>query len=157
MAVRLAAEADVPAVHALLCELAAFERGEVRATEADLRRDGFGPRPLFEVLLAETSGVAAGMLIFFPIYSSWQGRPGVMIHDLFVRAAERGHGVGQALVKELARLAVARGCCRMEVNVLEWNGRARAFYSKLGLVHNQGWLGYRVQGDGLAQLAVLPP
>lgn len=152
MDIRLATEADVSVVHALLCEFAAFERGAVNATEADLRRDGFGPRPLFEVLLAEQAGEALGMLSFFPTYSSWQGKPGMMIHDLFVRAAGRGQGVGQALVRQLARLAVERGCCRIDVNVLDWNDSARAFYAKLGLAHHQGWLGYRVEGEGVMAL-----
>jgi GNAT superfamily N-acetyltransferase len=150
--IRLATEADIPVLHGLLRELAAFEQGAVTATEADLRRDGFGPRPLFEALLAEQGGSAIGMLTFFPIYSSWQGKPGVMIHDLFVREAGRGQGVGQALVRELARLAVARGCFRMDVNVLDWNDSARKFYARLGLAHNQGWLGYRVEGAGLVAL-----
>ncbi|MBC7951751.1 MAG: GNAT family N-acetyltransferase [Rhodospirillaceae bacterium] len=113
------------------------------ATQADLVRDGFGARPLFEALLAETDGQVLGLLVFIPLYSSWQGRPGVMIHDLYVREAARGQGTGKALVTELMRLAAERGCCRIEVNVLEWNGRARAFYEGLGLRQNEGWLGYR--------------
>lgn len=150
--IRLATPADIPTIHTLLRELAAFEQGTVSSTEADLARDGFGARPLFEVLLAEANGTAAGMLIFFPIYSSWQGRPGVMIHDLFVRETARGRGLGQALVKRLARLARERGDTRIDVNVLEWNERARAFYEGLGLAHNQGWLGYRIEGAALSRL-----
>lgn len=153
MDIRLATQADVPVVHALLTELAAFEGGEVRATPADLARDGFGARPLFEVLLAEDGGRALGMLVFFPIYSSWEGRPGIMIHDLFVRESARGHGAGKALVTALARIAIERGCFRLDVNVLDWNDKARAFYASLGLAHNEGWLGYRVQGEGLERLA----
>lgn len=153
MDIRLAAEADVATIHGLLAELAAFEGGSLRSTPDDLRRDGFGPRPLFEVLLAEEAGIALGMLVFFPIYSSWEGRPGLMIHDLFVREAARGKGAGKALVAALARLAVERGCVRLDVNVLDWNHKARAFYASLGLAHNEGWLGYRLQGEGLRQLA----
>lgn len=153
MIIRLAQASDVAVIHALLSELAAFEGGAVSASEADLARDGFGEAPLFEALLAQADGEVLGLLVFIPLYSSWQGRKAVMIHDLYVRAAARGQGAGKALVAELARLAVARGCGRMEVNVLDWNDRARAFYDALGLRHNAGWLGYRVEGDGLAVLA----
>lgn len=150
MIVRAAQAGDVPVIWEMLTELAVFEGGSVSATEADLIRDGFGDRPLFEALLAETDGQVLGLLVFIPLYSSWQGCPGVMIHDLYVREAARGRGAGKALVTEVMRLALVRGCCRVEVNVLEWNARARAFYEGLGLTHNQGWLGYRVEGTGLA-------
>lgn len=153
MKLRLAQAADVPVIHEMLTELAAFEGGTVAATQADLARDGFRERPLFEALLAEADGQVLGLLVFIPLYSSWQGRPGVMIHDLYVRADARGQGTGKALVTELARLAVERGCCRIEVNVLDWNAKARAFYESLGLKHNAGWLGYRVEGAGLERLA----
>lgn len=143
MNIRLAQAADVATIHGLLTELAAFEGGQVAATQADLARDGFGARPLFEVLLAEQDGVAQGMLIFLSLYSSWAGRPALMLHDLFVREAARGQGVGKALVGRLAEIGVERGCCRMDVNVLDWNQRARGFYESLGFAHNKGWLGYR--------------
>ncbi|MCR6633230.1 MAG: GNAT family N-acetyltransferase [Magnetospirillum sp.] len=144
MIVRLAQAADVPAIHGLLTELAAFEQGSVDATPADLARDGFGPRPLFEVLLAERDGQPVGMLIFLSLYSSWRGRPALMIHDLFVREAARGLGAGKALVTHLSAIARERGCCRVDVNVLDWNARARGFYESLGFGHNEGWLGYRL-------------
>lgn len=147
MIVRTALVDDVPVILDMLRELATFEGGSVSASEADLTRDGFGERPLFEALLAETDGQVTGLLVFIPLYSSWQGRPGVMIHDLYVREVARGQGTGKALVTELMRLAAERGCCRVEVNVLEWNARARAFYEGLGLRQNDGWLGYR--GEGL--------
>lgn len=144
MIVRAALVDDVPVLLEMLTELAAFEGGAVSATQADLMRDGFGDRPLFEALLAETDGQALGLLVFIPLYSSWQGKKAVMIHDLYVREAARGQGAGKALVTEVMRLAVERGCCRVEVNVLEWNAKARAFYEGLGLRHNEGWLGYRL-------------
>lgn len=144
MKVRVAQAGDVPVILEMLTELAAFEGGAVSATQADLMRDGFGDRPLFEALLAETDGQALGLLVFIPLYSSWQGKKAVMIHDLYVREAARGQGAGKALVTEVMRLAVERGCCRVEVNVLEWNAKARAFYEGLGLRHNEGWLGYRL-------------
>ncbi|MBC7906559.1 MAG: GNAT family N-acetyltransferase [Rhodospirillaceae bacterium] len=133
----------MPVIWEMLTELAAFEGGVVSATQADLARDGFGDRPLFEALLAEVDGQSVGLLVFIPLYSSWQGRKAVMIHDLYVREAARGHGAGKALVTEVTRLALVRGCCRVEVNVLEWNAKARAFYEGLGLRHNEGWLGCR--------------
>lgn len=147
--IRPAHRGDVDALHALLCELAAFEGGVVHATPSDLTRDGFGERPLFEALVAEMDGTMVGMLVFIPLYSSWQGRKALMIHDLYVRETARGQGTGKALVMEVMRLARDRGCCRVEVNVLEWNGQARAFYEGLGLTHHAGWLGYRVAVDGL--------
>lgn len=144
MIIRPATAADVPTLLAMLRELAAFEGGTVRATEADLCLDGFGPRPLFEALLAEDGAAVVGMLIFLPLYSSWEGRPALMIHDLFVREPARGRGAGQALVRALAALATDRGCARLDVNVLTWNDRARAFYAGLGFAHAEGWLGYRL-------------
>lgn len=141
--VRLATLADLDAVYAMLVELAAIEGGTVSASPADLARDGFGDRKLFEVLLAEESGAVAGMLVFFPTYSTWQGKPGVMIHDLFVREAARGRGIGESLVKELARLGEQSGWARMDVSVLEGNLAARRFYDCQGLTHDAGWVRHR--------------
>jgi GNAT superfamily N-acetyltransferase len=139
--VRPATPADAATLHILLCELAAFEGGTVTATIADLEQ-ACG-RGSFEALLAEADGAVQGLLTFFPTYSSWRGRPALMIHDLYVRGAARGKGAGKALVAELKRLAAQRGCCRVEVNVLDWNAPARAFYERMGLTQNDGWLGYR--------------
>lgn len=144
MIVRQARAGDGATLHTLLTELAAFEQGSVDATAADLERDGFGPRPLFEALLAEQDGHAVGMLTYLTLYSSWRGRPALMIHDLFVRESARGAGAGKALVTRLSEIARDRGCCRVDVNVLDWNERARAFYAALGFGHNEGWLGYRL-------------
>lgn len=144
MIVRPARAGDGVALHALLVELAAFEQGGVDATPADLERDGFGEKPLFEALLAERDGRAVGMLTFLPLYSSWRGRPALLIHDLYVREAARGSGAGKALVTRLGEIGRQRGCCRIDVNVLDWNQRARAFYAGLGFAHNDGWLGYRL-------------
>lgn len=148
MIIRLATLADLEVVHAMLLELAAIEGGTVSATLDDLARDGFGDRKLFEVLLAEESGAVGGMLVFIPTYSTWQGRPGVMIHDLFVREAARGRGIGEALVKELARLGEQRGWARMDVSVLEANSAARRFYDRQGLVHDTGWVRHRTECIG---------
>lgn len=142
--VRQARAGDGATIHALLTELAAFEQGSVHATAADLERDAFGPKPLFEALLAERDGSAVGMLTFLSLYSSWRGRPALMIHDLFVQEAARGTGAGKALIAHLSEIARERGCCRIDVNVLDWNDKARAFYASLGFAHNEGWLGYRL-------------
>ena len=142
--IRAARAGDGATLHALLTELAAFEQGSVEATAADLERDGFGPNPLFAALLAERDGRAVGMLTYPSLYSSWRGRPALLIHDLFVRGEARGSGAGKALVSHLAGIARARGCCRIDVNVLDWNERARAFYASLGFAHTEGWLGYRL-------------
>lgn len=142
--IRAARAGDGALLHALLTELAAFEQGSVDATPADLERDAFGPTPHFAALLAEKDGRAVGMLTYLTLYSSWRGRPALMIHDLFVREEARGLGAGKALVTRLADLARERGCCRVDVNVLDWNERARAFYASLGFAHNEGWLGYRL-------------
>ncbi|HLO78928.1 MAG TPA: GNAT family N-acetyltransferase [Magnetospirillum sp.] len=144
MIIRQAQAGDGATLHALLAELAAFEQGSVDATAADLERDAFGPRPLFEALLAEADGQPVGMLTFLTLYSSWRGRPALMIHDLFVRETARGLGAGKALVERLRAIAEQRGCCRVDVNVLDWNEKARGFYAALGFAHNDGWLGYRL-------------
>lgn len=144
LSIRAARAGDGATLHALLAELAAFEQGSVDATAADLERDAFGPQPLFEALLAEKDGQAVGMLTYLSLYSSWRGRPALLIHDLFVREQARGLGAGKALVTRLADIARERNCCRVDVNVLDWNERARAFYAALGFAHNQGWLGYRL-------------
>lgn len=149
VSIRKATPADMGQVHGLIRELAEFEGGTVKSTPDDLARD-YGR---FEVLLAERDGAAVGMLVFFATYSTWEGRPGTMIHDLFVREAGRGAGIGKALVKEVARLTVERGGTRLDVNVLDWNDKARGFYAGCGLSHDGGWLRYRVDGDGLLRLA----
>lgn len=144
LTIRRARAGDGATIHALLTELAAFEQGSVEASAADLERDAFGPKPLFEALLAERDGRAVGMLTYLSLYSSWRGRPALMIHDLFVQEAARGTGAGKALIGRLAEIARERGCCRIDVNVLDWNDKARAFYASLGFAHNEGWLGYRL-------------
>lgn len=144
LTIRPARAGDGVLIHALLSELAAFEQGSVAATAADLERDAFGPQPRFAALLAELDGKTVGMLTYLSLYSSWSGRPALMIHDLFVQEAARGLGAGKALVSALAAIARDQGCCRIDVNVLDWNENARVFYAALGFGHNEGWLGYRL-------------
>jgi GNAT superfamily N-acetyltransferase len=152
---RPATAADVPLVLALIRELAAYERepDAVVATEADLLRDGFGPEPRFCVLLAEDDGEPAGFAFYFFTYSTWRGRPALYLEDLFVRPAHRAKGIGMALMRALARVAVERGCERFCWEVLDWNEPALRFYEKIGAEVLRSWLNVRLSGDALARLA----
>lgn len=125
----------------LLRLLAAFE-GEpdgVVITEEIIRRDGFGPQRRFHVLLAEMEGGPCGLVVAYLAYSSWKGAPSLVVHDLFVEEVARGSGAGSALLDAVADLAVEHGCCRMDVNVLEWNDKARRFYGERGFTPLEGW------------------
>jgi GNAT superfamily N-acetyltransferase len=129
LTLRPATADDVPVILSLIRALAAYERepGAVRATEEDLRRDGFGPRPLFEVTLAEWDGAPVGFAFWFLVYSTWRGRPALHLEDLFVQPEARGRGIGKALMQHLARTAVDRGCARFVWSVLYWNAPSIAF------------------------------
>ncbi|MPZ98501.1 MAG: GNAT family N-acetyltransferase [Dehalococcoidia bacterium] len=153
--IRPATPEDASTVVGFVRGLAEFERepaSSVRLTEADLLRDGFGEHPRFEVLIAEVDGAPAGFALFFPNYSTWEGRAGLYIEDLFVDERARGTGAGRALVVEVARLAVKRGFARVDLSVLDWNP-AREFYDRLGFRHQSEWLAYRLDGDPLLALA----
>jgi len=154
VAIRAATADDVPTLLRLIRELAAFENAEhqVVATEATLLAEGFGPRPAFEALLAEAEGRAVGFALFFHNFSTWQGRRGLYIEDLYVTPAARGLKVGERLVRACAALALARGCPRLDLQVLDWNP-ARDFYRRLGLEHQAAWLSYRASGAALNALA----
>ena len=152
--VRFATAADVETILRFIKGLAEFEKepDAVKTTTADLLRDGFGEYPKFEVLLAEINQEPVGFALFFPTYSTWEGRGGIHLEDLFVPEQWRGHGVGQVLMVELAKIAVARGCGRLELSVLHWNS-AREFYHRLGIAHQEEWLLYRISGEALRVLA----
>jgi GNAT superfamily N-acetyltransferase len=152
--VRPATPADVETILAFIKGLAAFEHepDAVKATVDDLLRDGFGEHPRFEALMAEQDEQPVGFALFFPTYSTWEGRPGIHLEDIFVLEHVRGHGVGRKLMAALAALAVARGCARLELSVLHWNP-AREFYHHLGMSHLQEWLPYRLSGEALRRLA----
>jgi len=154
IAVRPATPADVETILAFIKGLAAFEHepDAVKATADDLLRDGFGEHPKFEALMAEQNEQPVGFALFFPTYSTWEGRPGIHLEDIFVLEHVRGHGVGRKLIAALAALAVARGCARLELSVLHWNP-AREFYHHLGMGHLQEWLPYRLSGEALRRLA----
>jgi GNAT superfamily N-acetyltransferase len=138
----------------LVKELAIYERqpDAVTATEADFRRDGFGPERRFEARLASLDGRPAGFALFFPNYSTWEGRAGLYLEDIFVAEWARRHGVGRRLIADLAAITIARGWARLDLSVLDWNP-ARGFYHRLGFEHRQEWLGYRITGTALRRLA----
>src|SRR5690349_20122463 len=123
MQIRLATEVDIPVILSLIHALAAYERepDAVQIGEAELRRDGFGPQPLFECVIAEDdNGKAAGFALYFSIYSTWRG-PSRHLEDLFVQPQHRGRGIGKALLAHVAAIAMERGCSRMQWDVLDWN------------------------------------
>jgi GNAT superfamily N-acetyltransferase len=152
--IRFATVDDVPLLLRLVRELAVFERAPdaVVATEADLRRHGFGPQPQFEAILAFLDGEPAGVALFHSRFSTWLGRPGLYLEDLFVTEAARGLGVGRRLMARLAATAIERGWGRIDFQVLEWNP-ARRFYERLGLGQVGDWVRYGGDEAALRRLA----
>jgi GNAT superfamily N-acetyltransferase len=152
--IRPATANDVPVVLDLIRELAEYEKllHEVVATEALVRESLFGPKPVAECVLACVNGNPVGFALFFHNYSTFKGRAGLFLEDLFVRPEFRGQGIGEALLKHLARLAVERGCARMEWAVLDWNKRAIQFYERMGAAGVHDWTIFRVTGDALVRL-----
>ena len=150
-----ARESDVPLLLRLIKALAEYERlsGEVVATEALVRDALFGPKPSAEAALAYMGADAVGFAVWFYNFSTFVGRPGLYLEDIFVLPEWRGRGIGLALMRHLARLAVARGCGRMEWAVLDWNEPAIRFYRNIGAQAMDGWTVYRLTGDALEQLA----
>jgi GNAT superfamily N-acetyltransferase len=155
MTIRPATEADLAAIEELIRALAEYERlsQEVVMDAELLRRSLFGERPYAEVLIAEENGASAGFALFFHNFSTFVGRPGIYLEDLFVRPEHRGKGYGRALLKRLAEIAVERDCGRLEWAVLDWNEPALGFYRSLGARPNEEWTVYRLAGDSLADLA----
>lgn len=150
-----AREADIPLLLELIAELADYEKlsDQAVATEAALRRALFDPRPHAEALVARVGGEAAAFALYFHNFSTFLGKRGLYLEDLFVRPAFRGMGVGKTMLEYLARLAVERGCGRFEWSVLDWNRPARDFYESLGAKANPEWIGYRLTGEALERLA----
>ncbi|HEY1794816.1 MAG TPA: GNAT family N-acetyltransferase [Stellaceae bacterium] len=153
VSLRLATVEDCGLILHFIRELATFEKepDAVVATEDDLRRHGFGPNPHFETLIAEFEGEPAGMALFFPRFSTWEGQPTLFLEDIFVTEATRKHGVGRMLITALARIALDRGWGRIDFHVLDWNP-ARGFYERLGFEHATEWLRYGASRDGLMRL-----
>jgi GNAT superfamily N-acetyltransferase len=152
--IRPATAADVPTIAQLIRDLAEYEKlsHEVVLDEAKLAHDLFGPRPYAEVLIAEHAGDAVGFALFFHNYSTFLGKPGIYLEDLFVKPAARGKGLGKALLAALAKLAVERGCGRVEWSVLDWNEPSIKFYESLGAKPMNEWTVYRLTGDALVKL-----
>ena len=153
--VRAATSEDVPLILSFLKELAEYEKlsHEVVATEDDLVRHLFGDRPVAEVVIGELGGTPAGFALFFHSFSTFLGRPGIYLEDLYVRLASRGSGLGRAMLVHLAKLAKERGCGRLEWSVLDWNEPSIGFYKALGAVAMDEWTVYRVTGEALDGLA----
>lgn len=146
---------DVELLLAMIRELAGYERLEhqVLATAEDLRHHLFGAAPAAQALVARIAATPVGMALYFFNFSTFRGRPGLYLEDLFVRPEHRGLGVGRALLEHLATIAVARGCARMEWSVLDWNESAIAFYRSLGARPMDDWTVYRLDDAALQQLA----
>jgi len=157
--IRTATLADVPAILQLIRDLATYERApnEVTATEEQLRDVLFGEKPAAEVLLALAAGAPVGFAVFFQNFSTWLGRPGLYLEDLFVKPEERGKGYGRSLLVHLGKIARNRGCGRMEWAVLNWNEPAIQFYRKLGAKPLDEWTVYRLTGDDIEALAESGP
>jgi GNAT superfamily N-acetyltransferase len=156
--IRPATEQDVPAIARLIRALAEYERLSHRVIfdEVKLRDHLFGSRPYAEVLLAEERGAVVGFALFFHNYSTFAGRPGIYLEDLFVEPQHRGKGLGKALLASLAKIATERDCVKVEWTVLDWNQPAIDFYQKLGAAHLKEWQIYRLAGDALRRMAENP-
>src|SRR4051812_36140146 len=159
LSIRPATIDDVPLMLELIRELAEYEREPQAAvaTADDLIRDGFTPgtAPKFRVVIAEWEGRSAGFALFFYNYSTWVGRPGIYLEDLFVRPIFRGKGIGKALLVHLANIAVKENCGRFQWQVLDWNTPAIDFYKSLGAEVMKEWLTMRVENDALQRMAAL--
>ena len=155
LSIRPATAADLPLVAALIRGLAEYEKlaHEVRFDETVLGEKLFGPRPYAEVAIGEIDGEAQGFALFFHNFSTFEGKPGIYLEDLFVRPEARGSGLGKALLAHLAALAVERDCARLEWSVLDWNEPSIGFYRSLGATPMDEWTTYRLAGDALDALA----
>ena len=146
---------DVALILGLIHELAVYEKlsDQAVATPEDLHTHLFGARPVAEVLIGELDGEAQGFALFFPNFSTFLGKPGIYLEDLYVREHVRSAGLGKALLARLAQLAVERGCGRLEWSVLDWNEPALGFYRRLGARAQDDWTTYRLSGAALSELA----
>ena len=155
LTIRRADAADVPVILTFIRELAVYEHleHEVIATEADVHAALFGPRPYAEVALACLGAEPVGFALYFHNFSTFIGKPGIYLEDLFVRPAARGRGAGKRLFAYLARTALERGCARLDWAVLDWNEPSIGFYRSLGAVDQSEWTTYRLDGAALVRLA----
>ena len=155
LTIRNATIDDVPVILEFIHRLAEYERAPeaVAATEEDLKRDGFGPAPKYRCVIAEWNNGPAGFAFYFYIYSTWMGRPGLYLEDLFVLPETRGKGIGKALLKHLAQIAVRENCYGMRWQVLDWNEPSIKFYESLGATTLKEWETMRLMGPALEKLA----
>jgi GNAT superfamily N-acetyltransferase len=155
LAISPAESSDVPLILSLINELAEYEklRHESVATEALIDKALFGPQPRAEAVIARYDGEAAGFALFFHNFSTFLGKPGLYLEDLFVRPAYRGRAIGKALLSYLAALTLERDCGRFQWQVLDWNQPSRDFYETLGAKADPAWITYRMTGDALRRLA----
>jgi GNAT superfamily N-acetyltransferase len=153
--IRSATRGDVGTILDFVRALAKYERepDAVMATEADLLRDGFGEQPYFSCVIAEEDGAPAGFAFYFFDYSTWLGRPGLYLEDIFVHPEFRGKGIGKALLQRVAAIAVEKGCARMKWEVLDWNQPAIDFYAAMGAEFLDTWRNVRLSGEALRRLA----
>jgi GNAT superfamily N-acetyltransferase len=153
--IRPATPDDIPQILAFIRALAAYERepGAVTATEAGLLRDGFGPHPFFRCLIAGLDGRPAGFALYFFNYSTWMGRPGIYLEDIFVEPELRGRGIGTALLRKVAAIALENHCPRLQWEVLDWNTPAIDFYRAMGAEFLDQWRNARLSGQALQRLA----
>ncbi|RPI57519.1 MAG: GNAT family N-acetyltransferase [Acidobacteria bacterium] len=156
ISVRPATPADVPLILTFIRELAAYEKlaHQVVAGEEDFQTALFGERPTVEAVIASVEGEPVGYALFFPNFSTFLGKPGLYLEDLYVRPAARGLGVGRELLTHLARLAVERGWGRFEWAVLDWNEPSIAFYKRMGATAMDEWTTFRLTGEALKKLAL---
>jgi GNAT superfamily N-acetyltransferase len=155
LSIRPARSADLPLIAQFIRDLAAYEKlaHDVRFDEAKLGENLFGPRRYAEVVIGEIDGTPQGFALFFHNFSTFEGRPGIYLEDLFVRPQARGSGLGKALLAHLAKLCVERDCARLEWWVLDWNEPSIGFYKSLGARMMDEWTVMRVDGDALTKLA----
>jgi GNAT superfamily N-acetyltransferase len=153
--IRAATAADIPLMLAFIRELAAYEKleHEVVASESSLRESLFGDHPVAEAIVARCGGEPAGFALYFHNFSTFLGKRGLYLEDLYVRPAFRGRAVGKSLLIHLAKLALQRDCGRFEWAVLDWNRPARDFYESLGAKANAEWVSHRLSGEALRRLA----
>ena len=155
LVIRPATAQDVPTVMQFVRELAIYEKAEheVIASEQHFMETLFCPQPKVFALIAEHNRVPVGLAIYFYSYSTWLGKHGIYLEDLYVQPAKRGLGAGKALLQELAKIAVANDCGRVEWSVLDWNEPSIKFYQAMGAQAKDGWTVYRLTGDALSDFA----
>lgn len=153
--IRQARPADAETIYNMIYELAVYEKApqEVVTTAEEIRETLFGPESKTEALICEADGATVGYAVFFTSYSTWLGRNGIYMEDLYVSPDARGQGAGKSLIKHIARLAVQRKCGRLEWSVLDWNQPAIDFYLSIGALPQSEWVRYRLDGDALLNFA----